>query len=165
MTALLDRAIARTRTNMITAGFVEPRIAVAALNPHAGDGGNFGSEEIEVIGPAVEAVLASRGVALDHATVTNGGATSYLWKRIHASVLGVPLRTIRDHPGASLGAAFAGGMGVGAYAAWDEPLALVVEGDVVDPDPAWVGRYDEAYGLWRELGDVTAGTMRALARG
>lgn len=110
-------------------------------------------------------VLRSRGVALDHATVTNGGATSYLWKRIHASVLGVPLRTIRDHPGASLGAAFAGGMGVGAYAAWDEPLALVLEGDVIDPDPAWVGRYDDAYGLWRELGDVTAGTMRALARG
>lgn len=56
--ANIDRAIARTRTNMITAGFVEPRIAVAALNPHAGDGGNFGSEEIEVIGPAVEAAKA-----------------------------------------------------------------------------------------------------------
>ena len=43
---------------MITAGFTEPRIAVAALNPHAGDGGNFGREEIEVIGPAVEAAKA-----------------------------------------------------------------------------------------------------------
>ena len=31
----------------------EPRIAVAALNPHAGDGGNFGTEEIDTIGPAV----------------------------------------------------------------------------------------------------------------
>ena len=56
--ANIDRAIARTRTNMITAGFTEPRIAVAALNPHAGDGGNFGHEEIEVIGPAVEAAKA-----------------------------------------------------------------------------------------------------------
>jgi len=110
-------------------------------------------------------VLRSRGVALDHATVTNGGATSYLWKRIHASVLGVPLRTIRAHPGASLGAAFAGGMGVGAYADWDEPLAMVPQGDTIDPDPVWTDRYDDAYELWRELGDVTAGTMRALARG
>ena len=31
-----------------------PRIAVAGLNPHAGDGGNFGREEIDVIAPAVQ---------------------------------------------------------------------------------------------------------------
>jgi 4-hydroxythreonine-4-phosphate dehydrogenase len=30
-----------------------PRLAVAALNPHAGEGGLFGREEIEVIAPAV----------------------------------------------------------------------------------------------------------------
>ncbi|MDP6271508.1 MAG: 4-hydroxythreonine-4-phosphate dehydrogenase PdxA [Alphaproteobacteria bacterium] len=35
------------------AGVERPRLAVAALNPHAGDGGNFGREEIEVISPAV----------------------------------------------------------------------------------------------------------------
>lgn len=32
----------------------KPRIAVAGLNPHAGEGGRFGREEIEVIQPAVE---------------------------------------------------------------------------------------------------------------
>ncbi len=32
-----------------------PRIAVAGLNPHAGEGGLFGSEESEIIGPAVRA--------------------------------------------------------------------------------------------------------------
>jgi 4-hydroxythreonine-4-phosphate dehydrogenase len=37
------------------AGIERPRIAVAGLNPHAGDNGNFGREEIEVIAPAVEA--------------------------------------------------------------------------------------------------------------
>src|SRR5207248_775252 len=37
------------------AGFARPRIAVAGLNPHAGDGGNFGCEEIDVIAPVVEA--------------------------------------------------------------------------------------------------------------
>ena len=40
---------------MRAAGFERPRIAVAGLNPHAGDGGNFGREEIDVIGPAVRA--------------------------------------------------------------------------------------------------------------
>jgi 4-hydroxythreonine-4-phosphate dehydrogenase len=39
-------------------GVARPRIAVAGLNPHAGDGGNFGREEIEVIGPAVEGAKA-----------------------------------------------------------------------------------------------------------
>lgn len=35
-------------------GIKEPRIGVAALNPHAGEGGLFGSEEIEIISPAIE---------------------------------------------------------------------------------------------------------------
>ncbi len=34
-------------------GLRKPRIAVAALNPHAGEGGLIGSEEREVIGPAI----------------------------------------------------------------------------------------------------------------
>lgn len=47
-----------------SAGFDRPRIAVAALNPHAGDGGAIGREEIEVIGPAVEAAR-SRQIACE----------------------------------------------------------------------------------------------------
>lgn len=35
-------------------GITEPRIAVAGLNPHAGEGGMFGTEEIEEIVPAIE---------------------------------------------------------------------------------------------------------------
>ena len=35
-------------------GKSDPKIAVAGLNPHAGDGGMFGSEEIEIIEPAVK---------------------------------------------------------------------------------------------------------------
>jgi 4-hydroxythreonine-4-phosphate dehydrogenase len=40
------------------AGTPTPRIAVAALNPHAGDGGNFGREEIDLIAPAVKQLQA-----------------------------------------------------------------------------------------------------------
>ncbi|HWQ38457.1 MAG TPA: 4-hydroxythreonine-4-phosphate dehydrogenase PdxA [Burkholderiales bacterium] len=36
-------------------GYARPRIAVAGLNPHCGEGGIFGREEIERIEPAVEA--------------------------------------------------------------------------------------------------------------
>src|SRR5690606_31660952 len=34
-------------------GLAAPRIAVAGLNPHAGEGGGLGREEIEIVAPAV----------------------------------------------------------------------------------------------------------------
>ena len=43
---LLHRVIA-------AAGTVRPRIAIAALNPHAGEGGLLGTEEAAVMGPGV----------------------------------------------------------------------------------------------------------------
>ena len=58
------RALRLTDSSMRGAGFARPRIAVAGLNPHAGDGGNFGREEIDVIGPAVEQAQAE-GVATE----------------------------------------------------------------------------------------------------
>ena len=51
----IQRALRLTDACMRNAGFARPRIAVAGLNPHAGDGGNFGREEIDVIAPVVEA--------------------------------------------------------------------------------------------------------------
>lgn len=39
-------------------GVAQPRIAVSGLNPHAGDGGSIGMEEIEIIGPAIERLRA-----------------------------------------------------------------------------------------------------------
>ena len=39
-------------------GIAEPRLAVAGLNPHAGEGGELGREEIDLIMPAIEALRA-----------------------------------------------------------------------------------------------------------
>lgn len=39
-------------------GYTQPRIAVAGVNPHAGENGLFGDEEIKIVGPAVEAMKA-----------------------------------------------------------------------------------------------------------
>ena len=44
------------------AGAAAPRIAVAGLNPHAGEGGLFGDEELRIIAPAVDAAR-SEGIA------------------------------------------------------------------------------------------------------
>ena len=54
-TERIHRALRLTDQCIRSAGFAKPRIAVAGLNPHAGDGGNFGTEEIDIIAPAISA--------------------------------------------------------------------------------------------------------------
>lgn len=44
-------------------GFDSPKVAVCGLNPHAGEGGHFGTEEIDMIVPAVR-TAASRGMQI-----------------------------------------------------------------------------------------------------
>jgi 4-hydroxy-L-threonine phosphate dehydrogenase PdxA len=58
----IEHALVLADATMRGAGFARPRIAVAALNPHGGEGGLFGREEIEIIAPAV-ARAAARGIA------------------------------------------------------------------------------------------------------
>ena len=50
--------IAQTVDCLRRAGVAAPRLLVAGLNPHAGDGGSFGTEEIDIIGPAVKRAVA-----------------------------------------------------------------------------------------------------------
>lgn len=58
------KAISATDTALRKMGLPEPRIAVSGLNPHAGENGLFGREEIEEIAPAiVEAKAAGVNVA------------------------------------------------------------------------------------------------------
>jgi 4-hydroxythreonine-4-phosphate dehydrogenase len=53
-------AIRLAHDTLRAGGNPHPRIGVAGLNPHAGDGGIFGREEIEVIAPAVERAKAQQ---------------------------------------------------------------------------------------------------------
>jgi 4-hydroxythreonine-4-phosphate dehydrogenase len=51
---IMDK-LRRLRSTLIADfGIVEPRIAVLALNPHGGEGGMMGTDEAEVIKPAIE---------------------------------------------------------------------------------------------------------------
>ncbi len=54
----IRRVIALARDGVRELGVAEPHIAVAGLNPHAGEGGIFGDEEIRLITPAIEAAKA-----------------------------------------------------------------------------------------------------------
>ena len=55
-------AIKLASDTLISAGKRRPRIGVAALNPHAGDNGNFGTEEIDILSPAI---LRARDLQID----------------------------------------------------------------------------------------------------
>ena len=56
----IEEAIRLADRTMRSTGVEAPHIGVAALNPHAGENGLFGDEEIRIIRPTVERVRASR---------------------------------------------------------------------------------------------------------
>ncbi|WP_375426809.1 4-hydroxythreonine-4-phosphate dehydrogenase PdxA [uncultured Sphingomonas sp.] len=58
---VLAKARATVRGLMKNFGIARPRLAFAGLNPHAGEGGAIGPEEIEILEPAI-AILQAEGV-------------------------------------------------------------------------------------------------------
>lgn len=60
----ITAAISLANDTLRATGHPMPRIGVAALNPHGGEGGLFGDEEVRIIRPTVEKMRA-RGVACE----------------------------------------------------------------------------------------------------
>jgi 4-hydroxythreonine-4-phosphate dehydrogenase len=88
-------------------GVAHPRLAVAGLNPHAGEGGAMGREEIEIITPAIEA-LRAEGIAafgprpsdtLFHAAARSGFDAALCM--YHDQAL-IPLKTIDFDSGVNI---------------------------------------------------------------
>ncbi|MEP0961517.1 MAG: 4-hydroxythreonine-4-phosphate dehydrogenase PdxA [Roseobacter sp.] len=65
-------------------GIEKPRVAVAGLNPHAGEGGLFGREEIEIIAPAI---TAARGEGIDASGPWPGDTVFMQARRDHFDVV------------------------------------------------------------------------------
>ena len=77
----IDEALTLADRTMRGAGFATPRIAVCALNPHAGENGLFGREEIDIIAPAV-AKAAARGIDCKGAVSVRHGVPESLRRRV-----------------------------------------------------------------------------------
>jgi len=60
----LERVFALTHQACLDLGIAKPRIGVCALNPHAGEGGLFGREDVDIVAPAIEAARA-KGMAIE----------------------------------------------------------------------------------------------------
>jgi 4-hydroxy-L-threonine phosphate dehydrogenase PdxA len=79
----VGRVIRVTEATLRSLGIAEPKIAVSGINPHAGEGGLFGREEIEIVKPAIEAA-AAEGVSV---TGPFGADTMFHMKGIDAFIV------------------------------------------------------------------------------
>ncbi len=88
-------------------GIAEPRLAIAGLNPHAGESGTLGLEDIEIIAPAI-AMLAGEGLhvsgpypadTLFHATARAGYDAALCM--YHDQAL-IPLKTLHFYDGVNV---------------------------------------------------------------
>jgi 4-hydroxythreonine-4-phosphate dehydrogenase len=59
----VERVIRVTDRTLRSLGIENPKLAVSGVNPHAGEGGLFGSEESEIVTPAIDAARAN-GIAV-----------------------------------------------------------------------------------------------------
>jgi 4-hydroxythreonine-4-phosphate dehydrogenase len=108
---LLDRAeIVRVgkllRDFLVSRGIRQPRIAVVGLNPHAGEGGDIGTEEIEVVAPAVAELAAHGAFAGPYAPDTVfhravGGEFDGVLCMYHDQGL-IPLKLLAFHEGVNI---------------------------------------------------------------
>jgi xylulokinase len=120
------------------------------------DGGALARAVLEGVAYALRdslELLRGLGVEAGAGRISGGGGRSELWRRIVASVLGIPLeRTAGADEGAAFGAALLGGVAGGAFADVEEAVrACVRVEDRVDPDPEWAAAYEAGYDRFKEL--------------
>ncbi len=95
--------------------------------------------------------------------IAGGGAKGALWRKIVASVLGLPMVTVNSTEGGAYGAALLGGVGVGAWpsveAACDATIAVTGRDE---PVAEWSQAYRDLYPRYRELYAALKPTYDAL---
>ena len=88
-------------------GIKNPRIAVAALNPHAGEDGRMGREDIDVVAPAI-AVLAAEGIQITGPHSADGLFTAHARPSYDAALCMyhdqalIPLKTLEFDTGVNI---------------------------------------------------------------
>jgi xylulokinase len=97
-------------------------------------------------------LLRSLGAQPAVARASGGGASSELWLRIVASVLGLPLERTESEEGSAFGAALLAGVRAGVFVdAMDAVARCVRVRDRIEPDPAWSAAYEDGYVRYRSL--------------
>ena len=97
-------------------------------------------------------LLRELGVRPEVGRASGGGATSDLWLRIVASVLGLPLERTESEEGSAFGAALLAGVRAGVFEDAADAVARCVRvRDRIEPDPEWSAAYERGYERYRLL--------------
>ena len=94
-------------------------------------------------------VFKERGHVPRRIRVTDGGSRSAVWTQVTADILGLPLEKVALRSGSAVAAAFAAGMGVGAFEDWHDIQRFVSVTEVVEPAKAEA--YERNYHVYRDL--------------
>ena len=95
--------------------------------------------------------LMAAEMELGEVRVSGGGASSDLWLRIIADVIGLPVRVVGTAESAAHGAAMLAAVGAGAFDSVAEACDAAVElGEFTEPGPDGAV-YDEVYRVYRDL--------------
>jgi xylulokinase len=97
-------------------------------------------------------LLRELGVRPEVGRASGGGATSDLWLRIVAAVLGLPLERTESEEGSAFGAALLAGVRAGVFRDAADAVARCVRvRDRIEPDPEWSAAYAHGYERYRLL--------------
>ena len=107
--------------------------------------------------------LMAAEMELGEVRVSGGGASSDLWLRIIADVIGLPVRIVGTAESAAHGAAMLAAVGAGAFDSVAEACEAAVElGEITEPG-ADAGIYTDVYGVYRDLYPVLREPFHRLA--
>jgi xylulokinase len=93
----------------------------------------------------------AQGAGITEMRVIGGGARGRFWNQIIADIFGMPVHRLAIlEEATSMGAALAGGIGVGLYPGWDMSETMNPVAETIEPDVKAVERYGEVYPIFEE---------------
>jgi xylulokinase len=105
-----------------------------------------------------------QGARVEAMRVIGGGARGRVWRQIMADIYGMPvLRPALLEEATSMGAALAGGIGVGLFTDFSVAEKLTPIVDTIRPNPALKPMYDRLYALFNQAYGAFEPMFDALA--
>jgi len=97
-------------------------------------------------------IIEALGVDVTLVRASGGGARSEFWRKVLASVFGVPIATLESQEGSAYGAALLAMVGSGRFGSVEKACRTAIhERNRVEPDADWRKRYDEDYKIFQGL--------------
>jgi xylulokinase len=97
-------------------------------------------------------IIEQSGNPMKYMVASGGGAKTRLWLEIKASIYQTPIRTTRHTESSVLGCAMIAGTSVGVYSSLTEASERLIHIDKeIQPNPAWVSRYEKLGELFDQI--------------